>query len=181
MIFLDTETTGLLVPDANDLNMQPYITELYCVKIEWDGDSFSFIDEFESLFSIPIPLDPIITKITGITDEMLLGQPSFAAKYKELCDFFLGEHTMVGHNLSFDTGMIYNELARIQCEIKFPWPMNHKCTVELSMAIENHRLKLSRLHELATGSPHEGAHRAKSDVHAMIRCYEWLIEKGHIS
>lgn len=182
MIFFDTETTGLLQPEANDLNMQPYIIELYAVDLQWDPDtgSFKFVKEFESFFKPPIPLDPIITKITGITDDMLVDQPTFASRYGAVCDFFLGQTTMVGHNLSFDAGMLWTELARLQCEIKFPWPKNHQCTVELSMGIKHHRLKLSDLHELATGAPHDGAHRARGDVEAMVTCYKWMIEQGHI-
>jgi len=180
MIFLDTETTGLLEPEANDLNMQPYIIELYMVKLEWDGDGFSFIKEFHSLFCPPVPLDPIITKITSITPEMLVGQPTFASKYGEIADFFLGEDTMVGHNLSFDAGMLWTELARLQCEIKFPWPRHHHCTVELSLPVEHHRLKLKDLYEKATGKTHDDAHRAKGDVLATIAGYEWLIKEGYI-
>ncbi len=180
MIFIDTETTGLLQPEANDLRVQPHITEIYAVKLNLSKDGFEFVEDFESLFHIPVPLPEFITKITGITDEMLLGQPSFAAKYIELCHFFIGEDTIVGHNLAFDAGMLWVELARIQCETKFPWPFIQKCTVELSLGIKNHRLKLSDLHELATGEPHGNAHRARGDVEAMVRCYEWMINQGHI-
>ena len=180
MIFIDTETTGLLQPEANDLNMQPYIIELYAVKLDLVDGEFKFVNEFESFFEPPIPLDPIITKITGITPEMLVGQPSFASKYDKLCNFFLGETTLVGHNLSFDAGMLWTELARLQCETKFPWPKNHHCTVELSLGIKHHRLKLVDLHTIATGSPHAGAHRARGDVEALVTCYAWLLKEGHI-
>jgi DNA polymerase III epsilon subunit-like protein len=180
MIFLDTETTGLLQPEANDLNLQPYITELYMIQVEWDSNGFSFIKEFESMFHVPVPLSDKIIKITGITDAMLMDKPTFALKYEEIAKFFLGEDTFVGHNLSFDAGMLWVELARIQCDTKFPWPIHHKCTVELSLGVKNHRLKLGDLHEIATGKPHTGAHRAKEDTFAMIRCYEWLIREGYI-
>ena len=167
MIFGDTETTGLLKPEANDLNMQPYITELYLVKLKLVENEFVFVDEFSSFFKPPMPLDPIITKITGITDEMLADAPTFANKYIELCHFFMGEDTFVAHNAAFDVGMIWTELARLQCEIKFPWPYRHLCTVELSLGIEHHRLKLKDLYFKATGLPHTGAHRAKGDVEAL--------------
>ncbi len=180
MIFLDTETTGLLNPEANDLNKQPYITELYMVKLEWDNGEFQFIDEFHSLFNVPVPIEPIITKITGIDEKMLEGQPTFPDKYMEIAKFFLGEDTVVGHNLAFDNGMIWTELSRIQCETKFPWPIHHHCTVELSLPIEHHRLKLSDLHTKATGAPHDGAHRARSDVEALVTCYAWLKNEGYI-
>ena len=180
MIFIDTETTGLLRPDAADLNLQPYIIELYAVKLELVDGEFIFIDEYESFFLPPVPLDPVITKITNITPEMLAGQPTFASQYQNLCNFFLGERTMVGHNLSFDAGVLWCELARLECESKFPWPHNWQCTVELSMPVEHHRLKLSALHERATGAPHDGAHRARGDVEATVTVYKWLMEEGYI-
>jgi DNA polymerase-3 subunit epsilon len=180
LIFFDTETTGLLKPEANDLNLQPYITELYAVKMKWEDDSFKFISEFDSLFKVPVPLEPFITKITGITDEMLSTQPTFAEKADELAEFWLGERAMVGHNLSFDQGMLWVELARLEKEVKFPWCMDHQCTVELSMPIKNHRLKLGDLFEMATGSKHTNAHRAKGDVLAMVKSYEWMVNEGHL-
>ena len=38
MIFFDTETTGLLVPEINDISAQPYIVEMYAVKTDDDFD-----------------------------------------------------------------------------------------------------------------------------------------------
>ena len=41
-------------------------------------------------------------------------------------------------------------------------------------------MKLRDLHKWATGAEHlEGAHRAKNDVYALIRCYEALVKKGY--
>jgi DNA polymerase-3 subunit epsilon len=132
------------------------------------------------LFRVPVALDPHITKITGITDELLATQPSFSDKVDEISEFWLGEKTMVGHNLAFDQGMLWVELARLEREVKFPWCINHHCTVELSIPIESHRLKLKDLYEIATGKEHLKAHRARGDVEAMVECYEWLIRQGHI-
>jgi len=182
MIFGDTETTGLLQPEANELRNQPYITEIYLVKLELNkrNGEFTFIDELETFVRPPIPISEEITKITGITDAMLMDAPSFAQIYPKLCEFFLGETTFVAHNCSFDTGMLWCELARLEKEFKFPWPSDQQCTVELSMPLENKRLSLAKLHEKAFGAPHENAHRAKNDVMAMVRCYSWLVQSGVI-
>ncbi len=181
MIFLDLETTGLLQPEANDLIHQPYITEIYAVKLNWNEDSggFEYISEFETLVRPPIPISEEITRITGITTEMLYNQPSFAYIYKPLCDFFLGEKTVVAHNCSFDLGVIRCELKRIGKEFAFPWPHDPQCTVELSMPIEHKRQSLAKLHTLFFGEPHQEAHRAKSDVMALVACYQKLIELGY--
>lgn len=177
MLFTDTETTGLLKTDAIDLNLQPHIIELYIIKTE---DDFTFIDEIDTFIKPPVPISEEITRITGIDNLMVANAPTFVEVYPDLVSLCLGQETIVGHNLPFDMGMIYCELARMNVEFKFPWPHNWVCTIERSMSIEHKRLKLGYLHELATGNPHQGAHRAKADTHATARCYFWLKEKGLI-
>jgi DNA polymerase III subunit alpha, Gram-positive type len=179
MIFGDLETTGLLVPDANDLRNQPYITEMYFVKLDFNEDgSFKFIDEIETLVKPPIPISEEITQITGITNEMLYDKPSFPAIHNRLTSFFLGEEFFIAHNVAFEIGVIRCELARMGMETRFPWPPNQICTVERSLPIHNKRLSLGKLHEYLTGSPHENAHRARADVEALVRCYSGLMELG---
>ena len=73
-VALDTETTGLLKPDSAELQLQPYMTELCLIKF---NSKFEILEKYESLYNIPMPVPELITKITGITDEMLENQPSF--------------------------------------------------------------------------------------------------------
>lgn len=176
MIIIDKETTGLLKPSANNLSEQPHDIEIYALKLD---ENFEFVDEFESFVNPMIPIEPHITKITGIDDTMVATAPTFPTLYPELCDLFLGEKEVVAHNVSFDMGMMWVELSRMEREYHFPWPSVWTCTVEKSFHIKNRRMKLSELHELATGTPHkEGAHRARADVHALARCYKWMKEEG---
>jgi len=174
-ICFDTETTGLLRPNLTDLSLQPFMTEIYCVRI---NKKFKVVDEFHSLLKIPIPVPEHIIRITGITDEMLEYQNTFADKFKKLSKFFKGAEYSLGHNVNFDLDMIKFESRRLGLENKFNWPKNAKCTVELSHPVENKRLRLGYLYELATERKIEGAHRAKADVMATIECYKWLLEVG---
>lgn len=177
MLVLDTETTGLLKTDALEMSLQPYITELYVIKTQPDG---TFVAEVDTFIKPPVPISEEITKITGITNEMVADAPTFVEVYPQLIELFIGERRAVGHNLPFDMGMIYCELARSNLEFRFPWPHDWVCTIEKSMSLEHKRLKLGYLHELATGQPHEGAHRAKADAWATLRCFFWLESKGLI-
>ncbi len=177
MIILDYETTGLLKPSASELALQPHITDIYAIKLTKD---FEFIDEFETLVKPPCPIPEDIVKITNITDEMVAGAPSFLDLYDEYADFFLGEDTIIAHNCSFEIGCTYYELLRHDLALNFPWPKNHICTVERTKHLQGRRLKLGKLHELATGQPLINAHRARPDVLGLIRCLEWLVEKRHI-
>ena len=180
MIFGDLETTGLIKPEANDLKNQPYITEIYLVKLNYNDetDEFEYVDEFDTLVKPPIPISDEITKITGITDDMLRLAPSFQTIYPKLCEFFLGERVFVAHNVFFDLGVIKFELMRMEKEFQFPWAYKPLCTVEASMPLFHKRMKLVQLHEHYYGVPIEGAHRARSDVEALVRVYQGLKRDG---
>lgn len=179
-IVFDTETTGLLKPEIVDLDQQPYIIEIFCTKFQQKGDEIDKPTFFETLILPPIKLEPIITKITSITDEMLADRPNFEYVYPELAKFFTGVDRVVAHNLAFDRGMLVNELKRLEREFQFPWPRQQVCTVEYSKYIQNRRLSLSKLHMHAFGETFSDAHRAKSDVLALVRCYHWLVQQGRI-
>lgn len=174
MLFIDNETTGLLKPSLADLYLQPYITEICIIKTDKD---FNQIDEVNTLINPGVPIPDFTTKITGITDAMVEDKPKFFDIFKSIAELATGERGIVTHNASFDLGVLKYELMRIGMEYNFPWPINHICTVEATRHLKHKMLKLSYLHELATGKPHEGAHRAQADVHALIRCYQWLVEK----
>jgi len=170
----DTETTGLLKSDSNDIKEQPYIIEFYACKLD---DDFNLLDEYETFIKPPVPITQTITKITGITEDDVKDAPTFLDVYEEIGSFFVGVDEVIAHNLPFDRSMLANELIRINKLINFPWPMKHTCTVEMSMGIEQRRLTLNSLHEYATGKPMAKAHRAKGDVFALVRCYHWLMEQ----
>lgn len=179
-IAFDTETTGLLKPNATALHLQPYMTEIYLAKFDRDC---KVVSEFQSLVKpmfgdrvIPIPEN--ITKITGIDNDTLKNAPTFDEIYKDLCEFCLGTKTIYAQNATFDIGILANELTRRDLLLKFPWWCEHKCTVELSMPIKNKRISLAELYKLATGTEMLKAHRAKDDVLATIKVIKWLREKG---
>jgi len=183
MIVFDNETTGLLKPSLTDISEQPYITEICCVKINFDQNSgeYDFVDEMETLVKPGMPIPEDLEEKIGITNEMVEGAPPFIEIYDHLCDFFLGEQTFVAHNLSFDAGCVKYELMRHGLEFKFPWPKNWLCTVEATRHLENKRLRLGYLHELATGKQLEGWHRAKNDVYGLIRILNWMVDQKIIN
>lgn len=167
----DTETTGLLEPEGTDLNLQPHIIEVYVAIL---NSKLELVKEFESLIKPPIPIPKYITKINGITDEMVAHAPAYMEVYRDISQVFLGCHTMVAANLSFDLGMLKLENERIGKLFNFPYPPIHFCAIEQSMHLKGYRLKNSELYELATGNQLVGAHRAKNDVLATIESFKWL-------
>lgn len=178
IIAIDTETTGLLKPNAAPLKDQPRITEIFCRKFDLGG---KVLNEFHSLVNPECPIPEIVTKITGITNETVKDAPTFVEVYKDLCDFFVGAKYMTGHNIGFDRDMIANELLRIDQICAFPWPPVQICTVVASHNIHGYRLSLDKLYKELFNKPRQGAkHRAKQDVLDQAECFFALIKRGAI-
>ena len=179
LAFFDTETTGLLKPSPAGLDKQPEIIEFYaCVT---DGN-FRLIGEVDELIKPSrLPLEEVITKITGISDAMLETKPSFQEVLPGIQKLFTGVDAVVAHNLDFDTSMLANELLRCDSLINFPWPRHHVCTVVKSMSVRGHRLKLAELYNEMTDKEFVDAHRAKNDVHAMVSAFRGMVKKGLIN
>lgn len=178
IIITDKETTGLIKPLPTNIVNQPFVTEVYAVRVTKD---FEFVREIETLIKPPIPIPKEITKITGIDDSMVEKAPSFLEVYDDLYDLYEGCRYVVGQNIEFDLGMLNFELFRHNLERKFPWPKHHICTIEASYHYHNKRLSLSKLHEFLFGESFEDAHRAKSDVQATLRCFIELVKRGDIN
>ena len=177
IIIFDTETTGLDAPSPAKIEVQPYITEIYAVRLSKD---FKFIDDVNRMVKPPVPISEEITKITGITQEMVDKHQPFSNMYDELYELFHGCRYVVGHNISFDLRILRYELFRYDWEYKFNWPKNHICTVESSKHYQNKRLKLMQLHELLFGYEFADAHRAKNDVEATGKCFIEMVKRGDI-
>ena len=167
----DQETTGLLKAKGSDILHQPHLTEIYAMQVD---EKDNLIREFETLIKPPIPIPSFLEKQIGITNEMVANAPTFLQIYKKIIEVFFCSHTVVAHNLSFDEGVLINELKRIGKEHHFPYPPIKFCTVEQSMYVKGFRLKNSELYKIATGKDIVGAHRAKNDVLATYESYKWL-------
>lgn len=149
MIVFDTETDGLSRPEPVPLDSQAHIIEFAAIKL--DDKTLKERSRISFLCNPGVPLPPETVKITGITEEQLIGVKSFISHYDELTEFFLGERSMASHFLAFDKSMLRFELMRFGREFHFPWPPRQVCTVEASQGIKNHKLSLSDLYLLAKG------------------------------
>ena len=173
----DTETTGLLKPEENDLDQQPHILEFAALKFDGDGNE---LDSIKMYINPGVEISAHITKITGIKAATVEGKPSFAGYYKQIADFFVGVDTMTAHNLAFDREMLANELIRIDKILCFPWPPNQICTVRETKKIKGYRLNLTKLHNELFGTDFDDAHTAMADVIAQKRCFVELVKRGVI-
>lgn len=91
-IVYDLETTGFKT-DTDD------IIQLAAVKL---NDNCETIDEFCMYINPHKPLPPVITEVTGITDEMLIDKPSIEEVRSKFEEFWKSEETVtfVGYNNS---------------------------------------------------------------------------------
>jgi DNA polymerase-3 subunit epsilon len=177
LIVFDLETTGLPKAEGSDLDIQPKIIEFGAIKLT---EELIEVDRLEFFCNPKHMLDPKITKITGITDDMLKDQKPFIAHLDRLNEFFLGTKRMFAHNLGFDRKILKFELERLDKVTSFPWPYEHTCTVEVGQRVWGKMRKLGDIYEELFEEKIEGSHRSMNDVEATLRIIDWYAKEGHI-
>ena len=174
-LIFDTETTGLIANSLQGDRYMPHVIEFYA---RLDDDEGNILDEVEFFCDPGIPVSEEITKITGIKPEQVKGEPPFKSFVPRVVEMIESADVVVAHNLSYDMAIVDLEMAR--CSQPLRWPDQKVCTVEGTEHLKGHRLKLADLHELLFGEPFAGAHRARTDVEALARCYHELIARDEI-
>lgn len=166
-VVFDIETTGL----SKEKEM---ITEIGAVKVA-DG---KIIDRFSTFVNPQRPISAEITKLTGITDDMVKDAPTIENVLPEFLKF-CEDTVLVAHNASFDTGFI-----RIAAERAGLGELHHTIvdTLELARALlpelSKHKLDIVCEH---LGVTLNGHHRAVNDAEAtaevFIKFLDMLAEK----
>lgn len=167
---VDFETTGLTQPSVQDLSKQPKIIEVGICVVE----NNAILAEYSQLVWPGEDVSAEITKITGITNEMLKGQPRFAQVVDRIAALFEGCQMFVAHNAPFDRSCLEYELMRLELEA-FPWPPETMCSAQEFTHEFGFRPKLTQLYEAKMGRPLEQTHRALDDIKALA---EVLIKEG---
>jgi DNA polymerase III epsilon subunit-like protein len=177
IISFDTETTGLLKPEACRVEDQPRIIEFAAIKYDETGKE---LDKLVKLIYPECDIPAVITKITGKTNKDFLDAPIFIEAYRSIADFFIGCDILTAHNLAFDRDMLANELIRIDKVLCFPYPPMQICTVKATMQLQGYRLSLTKLHQNLFNEDFKDAHSALADVRAQARCFFELVKRGVI-
>jgi DNA polymerase-3 subunit epsilon len=171
----DTETTGIPSTRLLDLDKQPEIIEFMAIKYDLNNDKI--LKEYEFLINPNRPISSEIVDITGITNQMVENAKKFSFYIDDVRDALENTEIVIAHNLSFDKEILEIELERIKQTITWPRLL---CTIEQSMMIKGYRLNLTDLHRELTGELFAGAHRARNDVEALLRCVKVLNIRGFI-
>ena len=107
-VVVDVETTG----GSGD---QHRITELAAVRVR-DG---KIVDRFQTLINPQRPIPQKITRLTGITDDMVAGAPRFSDVADEFAAF-MGDAIFAAHNVNFDYGFVSREYGRLGRRFRHP-------------------------------------------------------------
>jgi len=105
-VVVDVETTGGR-PGLHRL------TEIGAVKVQ----NGKVIEEFQTLLNPERSIPPFITKLTGITQEMVADAPLFGDIAEDFAEF-MGDAIFAAHNVNFDYGFVNAEYARLGHKFK---------------------------------------------------------------
>ncbi|WP_394222294.1 exonuclease domain-containing protein [Alteromonas gracilis] len=112
-VVVDIETTG----GNNSYNR---ITEIGMVKLVGGEE----VDRFQTLLNPQRRIPSSITRLTGISDDMVADAPLFAEVAEHIATF-TEDAVFVAHNVNFDYGFIKQEFARLDQSFRRP----KMCTV----------------------------------------------------
>jgi DNA polymerase III subunit epsilon len=148
LVVFDFETTGL------DVN-KDRIIEIGALKIRGD----KVVGEFSQLIDPGMVIPDIITKICGITNDMVQGQPLLPDVLPQFLDFLSGS-VLVAHNAEFDFNFLKSVANREGYQIV--WPCF--CTLKMAKLLlpELESKNLDRLAE-HFGLKFEARHRSIGD------------------
>lgn len=160
---IDVETTGL-DPEYCD------IIEIAAVRYSGGHK----VGEYVSLVKPSDPVDEYITKLTGITDEMLKDAPDPAAALRGFCDF-VGSDLLVGYNVNFDINFLYDKIKLFLSETFSNSFVDVMRIARRALpGCENYKLKT--VADALKISP-TGSHRAAVDCETCAAVLEALKEK----
>ena len=159
---VDCETTNLPYHPEAKTAIQPRAIEFGGVVLDEEGEE---VRELSFLCNPGRPIEPVITKITGITNEMLAQEQPFRYYLPEIENFFAGVEIIAAHNLTFDHFFLEHELRLAESDLTLP-PLK-LCTVEAFEDGYGYRPKLTQLYTDITGHEYKQTHRAVDDVRAL--------------
>lgn len=160
---IDIETTG---------NHYKYghITEIALFR----HDGVKVVRSFSTLINPEIDIPYFITKLTGISNEMVKSAPKFYEVAREIIEI-TDNSIFVAHNVQFDYRFVKEEFNRLG----YDYQRKTMCTVQLSRKlIPGHRsYSLGKLcNDLNINI--NGRHRAEGDALATVKLFEILLKKN---
>ena len=111
---IDVETTGYPHNKITDISI-------------YNTNSQKVVAEFHSLVNPDVAISSSITRLTGITNEMVRDAPFFYEIAKQIVNL-TRDNVFVAHNVNFDFNVIKNEFKNLG----YTYHRKKMCTVKLS-------------------------------------------------
>lgn len=158
--FVDVETTGLSPRAAR-------VCEVAAVSFR----GAERVETLAELVNPGMPIPPEVSRIHGITDEMVKASPSFGGVAPRLLAM-LEDSVIVAHNAPFDLGFLTAECERVG--LRFP---KLHVVDTLAIARKGWKFKSNRLGGIAAelNISSEGWHRALADVEMTRKIFDHFI------
>jgi len=162
VVVLDFETTGLS-PRNGDRVIEFGATKVISGQV---------VSELSMLMDPGFEISSEITDITGITNNMLRGQPKCGIGISKLVEF-VGDFNIVAHNKSFDSKFFENEVGLLG----LPFNFKFMCSLMLSRRVwPNYKShSVSSLIDQLNISPSGSLHRAQEDANMTVHIWLALI------
>lgn len=159
-VLVDIETTGLS-PTKDE------IIEIGAIKVQ----NNKIIETYNELININRKLPSFITKLTGITDDMIKSGRMPTLVLKEFVDF-TQNNIIIGHNVNFDLGFLINKCRKY---LNYNLDNDYIDTMFLARRLvpDSINYKLGTLAKYFNVS-YEGAHRGLKDVQITFEVYNNL-------
>ena len=158
-IALDLETTGTL----------PYvdrIVEIAAVLFTNKGVG----DIFQTLVNPGIEISPEVTRINGITDQMVQSKPMIEEVLESFAHF-CSDHLIVAHNATFDFQFLKSAIEKYKSKAPLGEVLDTYSLAKKALpGLSNYKLGTLVKH---LKIEHETLHRAEQDA----RCCGWLFKK----
>lgn len=161
-VIVDLETTGLS-PLKNE------IIEIGAIKVE-NGE---IVDTMDIFIKPKVPVSKFITKLTGITNEMLEDGLDIQQGMSKFVEFSKG-YTLVAHNARFDMSFLNSNMNTC-----FNQNLENECLDTLKISKEKIKgLTSYKLESLANyfNVDYTGAHRAIKDCEITLDVYNNLMQ-----
>lgn len=136
-------------------------------------DGTRVVEEYSTLINPERRIPPFISRMTGITDEMVLNAPKFYEIARHLVEL-TRDKVFVAHNASFDYNFIKNEFRSLGYDFARKQLCTYKLSRKLLPGLPSYGLgKLCKELQIVNNS----RHRAAGDAMATAVLFDILLEK----
>ena len=135
----------------------------------------AIVDEYETLLNPGTRVPPVITGLTGITNQMIDGAPHFDHVAEDVARRLEGR-AFVAHNVTFDWGFVASELVRANVDVpKVPRLCTVRMVRRLVPELRHRNLDVVTRH---FGVDIHARHRAHGDALATARVLLRLLDEA---